>query len=269
MRAAAAVAVLLGSVAAPAAAASFDCAKARSPAEVAVCRDPGLSELDATMGALFFAYGKVPMLMGSSGARHDDARQFLAARSACGANTACLRTAYTRRIAGLKGDITQAMQVMFQLQNGDRPAASPPSPGDLPAGVAATLSLYPGQCRTAGGKPDGGQPRILSGDIDGDGAPDYVVDPVALVCTGAATAYCGNGGCMIDVLLSSSGFAPPLRLLGGAPSLTSQVDATILTLAVDATNCNVPKWQATCAATYQFAGGKAAATYAATPRAKN
>ena len=94
----------------PAAAASFNCAKAAAPDEIAVCADPGLSELDSEMGALWFAYSQVPMLMGMNGNRQDEARAFLAGRAACGANAACLRQAYVARIGALKQEITSAMQ---------------------------------------------------------------------------------------------------------------------------------------------------------------
>jgi uncharacterized protein len=84
-------------VAAPAQAASFDCSKATAADEMAVCRDGVTSALDSEMGGLFYAYDKVPMLMGSNGARHDDAEAFLAERAKCGADITCLRRAYTRR----------------------------------------------------------------------------------------------------------------------------------------------------------------------------
>ena len=115
---------LAAALAAPARAASFDCSKARAPDEIAICRTPALSLQDTEMAALFFAYGKVPMMMGSNGARHDDAVQFLARRSACGAGIACLRQAYAARIGVLKAGITEAMQQMFDLQNNP-----PPCPG--------------------------------------------------------------------------------------------------------------------------------------------
>ncbi len=112
---------LAAGLAAPARAASFDCSKARTPDEITVCRTPALSLQDTEMAALFFAYGKVPMMMGSNGARHDDAVQFLARRSACGAGVACLRRAYAARITDLKAGITGAMQQMFDLQNNPPP----------------------------------------------------------------------------------------------------------------------------------------------------
>lgn len=96
-------------LAAPAAAASFDCTAARSPDEQAVCASPELSLLDTEMGALWFAYSRVPMLMGASGARRDDAAAFLSRRSACGSDAACLAPLYRSRIAALQSALAAAL----------------------------------------------------------------------------------------------------------------------------------------------------------------
>lgn len=96
----------------PARAASFDCAKARTPDERAVCADPSLSALDSEMGGLWFAYSRLPMLMGGAGARRDAARDFLNSRSACGADVACLTPLYQARIATLKEAITGFIAAM-------------------------------------------------------------------------------------------------------------------------------------------------------------
>ena len=58
------------------------------------------------MGGLWFAYSQIPFLMGMSGNRQDEARAFLQTRAACGANVACLKTAYHQRNATLKQQIT-------------------------------------------------------------------------------------------------------------------------------------------------------------------
>ena len=91
-------------------AASFDCARATRADEIAVCRNPSLSALDSEMGGLWFAYARVPMLMGGNGARRDAAQAFLARRAACGRDLACLTAAYRARIEELHRDISSAMQ---------------------------------------------------------------------------------------------------------------------------------------------------------------
>jgi len=105
--------------AAPASAASFDCARATKADEVTICRDRQLSALDSEMGGLWYAYSRVPMLMGGNGNRGDEARAFLARRAACGRDVACLTAAYRARIADLRGGIDAAMQEFRRLQNGD------------------------------------------------------------------------------------------------------------------------------------------------------
>ena len=94
----------------PAAAASFDCSKAKAPDEIAVCDNQKLSALDSEMGGLWFAYSQIPFLMGMSGDRQDAARAFLETRAACGANVSCLTSAYDQRIATLKQDLTDGMK---------------------------------------------------------------------------------------------------------------------------------------------------------------
>lgn len=104
------LAAALAALASPAGAASFDCSKAKAPDEIAICANPDISALDSEMGGLWFAYSQVPMLMGASGNRQDEAHAFLQTRAACGANVSCLRGAYNQRIATLKQEITSAMQ---------------------------------------------------------------------------------------------------------------------------------------------------------------
>ena len=97
-------------VPAPARAASFDCARATKADEITICRTPALSQLDSEMGGLWYAYSRVPMLMGGNGDRGDEARAFLARRAACGRNVACLTAAYRARIEALHRGIEEAMR---------------------------------------------------------------------------------------------------------------------------------------------------------------
>jgi uncharacterized protein len=100
-------------------AASFDCARARAADEVAVCANRTLSELDTEMGALWYAWSRVPMFMGGNGARRDEAQAFLDRRRACRGNVACLTAAYRARIADLRRGIDGAMAEYRRLQNSD------------------------------------------------------------------------------------------------------------------------------------------------------
>lgn len=100
----------------PARAASFNCAKANAPDEIAICGDPELSERDTEMAALWFAYNKVPMLMGANAARRDAASDFLKLRTACGSDVACLGRVYHARITALRAEITSAMDALADQQ---------------------------------------------------------------------------------------------------------------------------------------------------------
>ena len=98
--------VLAATFAAPAHAASFNCANAAAPDEIAICTHPELSALDSEMGGLWFAYSQMPMLMGMNGNRQDEARAFLQSRAACAGNVSCLAGAYHARIGALKQQLT-------------------------------------------------------------------------------------------------------------------------------------------------------------------
>lgn len=251
----------------PAEAASFDCGKAASPDEIAICRTPELSTLDSEMGGLWFAFRKVPMLMGGSGARMDDAQQFLTGRGRCGGDVGCLRKLYETRIAALKEQITQAMQNVYDQENAD-PVIEPWSVASLPEALQEAAGIYGEQCRKLGGvlKPGADLPRLLTGDLDGDGLQDVVFDPQALDCAGAATAFCGNGGCAIRVAVSGNLYRDPIEILGAAPTLTLTRDASALDLWVDRTNCNFTGQDKACWATYRWPkGGRPEVTYALRP----
>jgi uncharacterized protein len=90
-------------------AASFDCAKAAKPDEIAICKSQILSDLDTQMATLYGVRMQIPMLMGAKGAAQDEQRAFLAQRSACGGNIACIQQAYLSRIAVLNQAIQLAM----------------------------------------------------------------------------------------------------------------------------------------------------------------
>lgn len=116
----ASAALALGcALAAPVRAVSFDCSSARAPDELAICANPGLSALDSEMGGLWYAYSRVPMLMGSSGNRRDAAQTFLAERRQCGDDVACLDRVYRARIGALRQGIDAAMAEFSRIQGGN------------------------------------------------------------------------------------------------------------------------------------------------------
>lgn len=89
----------------PAAAASFDCAKAASADEKAVCASCDLAQQDVRMATLYEVLTSL-VAMGQRGDIQDRQQAFLKERAACGADEACLTKAYAQRIevlqAGLK-----------------------------------------------------------------------------------------------------------------------------------------------------------------------
>lgn len=81
-------------------AASFDCARARTPDEKAICANLALNDKDVRMSVLYDV-NKRTMGMGSRGALMDSQQRWLRDRKTCGSNRACLNRAYDRRLDDL------------------------------------------------------------------------------------------------------------------------------------------------------------------------
>ncbi|OPA89843.1 hypothetical protein BFW87_22530 [Pseudomonas fluorescens] len=82
-------------------AASFDCAKAKAPDEIAICKNVSLNDQDVTM-ALLYDLDKHFMAMGGRGSLMDGQAEWLKQRHTCGSNVSCLNDAYTKRIGMLR-----------------------------------------------------------------------------------------------------------------------------------------------------------------------
>ncbi|RQO66960.1 hypothetical protein DBR44_16800 [Aquitalea sp. FJL05] len=80
-----------------AAAASFDCSKAASATEQAICSQPALSALDEQLAAAYRQHNQQGLLQ-------DNQRQWLAGpRAECKADVACLQSRYQQRLEQLQG----------------------------------------------------------------------------------------------------------------------------------------------------------------------
>jgi uncharacterized protein len=77
--------------------APLNCGKARSAAEITICKTYSLGQAEARMATL---YGIATSLvaMGQRGDIGDAQMQFLKVRNACGRNVACLTRVYVNRI---------------------------------------------------------------------------------------------------------------------------------------------------------------------------
>ncbi|WP_127104315.1 lysozyme inhibitor LprI family protein [Pararhodobacter zhoushanensis] len=83
-------------------AASFDCTLTTlTPNEQVICQNRDLNDLDVEMATMYRLLSGL-FAMGMRGAMHDDQSAWLHERMACGANAACIRDAYTRRIRALQ-----------------------------------------------------------------------------------------------------------------------------------------------------------------------
>ncbi len=89
-----------------ASAASFDCNKARTANEKAICNDRWLNDQDVRMSQLYDIVRRL-VPMGSRGAIMDDQSIWLKQRDGCGADRRCIANAYSRRIGQLNAVLEQ------------------------------------------------------------------------------------------------------------------------------------------------------------------
>lgn len=89
-------------------AASFDCARARTTAERAICGNRSLEDRDVRMATLYAVVRQFQGGMGALGALRDRQTEWLAERDRCAANVACLRRAYDTRISELDRGVAAA-----------------------------------------------------------------------------------------------------------------------------------------------------------------
>ena len=94
-------------------AASFDCTKATTETEIAICNDPELSMLDALMGDLFSEYN-----MTDSSAQVPEQKRWLGLRDKCKAETLCIKEEYTTRLYQSPYNIGQTG--MYAIQGPDK-----------------------------------------------------------------------------------------------------------------------------------------------------
>jgi hypothetical protein len=159
----------------------------------------------------------------------------------------------------------------FESQTGrEQGAVAAASALMLPAPIEAIIAGYTNQCHQLGGAlvPGADGPKIMTGDFDGDGLPDYVLNPQNLRCSAAATAFCGNGGCQIAVAVSGNNYQEPITVLGGQPTLVQKPSGTIVEVWVHGSNCHVLSREKACWASYSWPDGKAKTTYQARPRSE-
>jgi uncharacterized protein len=105
--------IAIGAAALPGAgqAASFDCGKASTPTEHAICDNPQLSKLDDQTSGLYYSLisGDTVLKNGSVADVKAQQEKFLGQRDACGANYDCLIDAYTAQIMYLKAAAGEGM----------------------------------------------------------------------------------------------------------------------------------------------------------------
>ncbi len=81
---------------------SFDCELAKRPEEQAICSDPELSRLDASLSQLYKKFSGIRMVV-------EEQRAWLAARNKCGSDGRCLEKLYRERISTLTSQINKTL----------------------------------------------------------------------------------------------------------------------------------------------------------------
>jgi uncharacterized protein len=102
-------ALLLASTSQPADAASFDCAKAKSPDEKVICTDQEMNDQDVEMSVTYNLLKRL-VTMGARGEIEASQMAWLKRRGACGADRACLSKAYADRLLQLRTSFEELVQ---------------------------------------------------------------------------------------------------------------------------------------------------------------
>lgn len=104
------------------------------------------------------------------------------------------------------------------------PQAAAPTPTPAPGAFTIPQQVIGYANRLCEGAATIAPDALQAGDIDGDGAPDVVLDWNHIRCAPPmmARAFCGAANCSVDVFMSSKGYVDPEQMLGAVPSLTPQ-----------------------------------------------
>jgi hypothetical protein len=82
-------------------------------------------------------------------------------------------------------------------------SAIPAAAQDFPKGIQEALERHKAFCLDGGGTAvtfDRNVARKI--DLNGDGRDDYILDMRDTVCTEMEHAYCGTGGCAVEILIA-------------------------------------------------------------------
>ncbi len=179
----------------------LDCRTVTTATEGAICASPKLAALDQQLVTAYHA-AMAASDMATAARLRDAQRQWLADRNSCGADTACIATAYDNRIAAL-------------TMHEPAPNASPSSPSPQPAGSSsgsqgattvtpdasptATQTAAVRRALAADFKED---PKLTFtvgfADLNGDDQPDMIIHYTD-------RGFCGSSGCLAYALLAVPG----------------------------------------------------------------
>lgn len=163
-------------------AASFDCAKAKSKIEKAICADQSPSDFDEYLGH-YYGGAAETLKDGASCLKAEQRVWVKTVRDACGAKTACLKDAYLKRL----GALDNLQPGVTQLKNVELPSV-PVLITAIPAAVDS-VAAKPGKPMRVSGKmvyetndiynmgyavkPDGGKPAAFIFDMDFGSSPTH------------------------------------------------------------------------------------------------
>jgi hypothetical protein len=81
--------------------------------------------------------------------------------------------------------------------------ATPAAAQDYPKGIEEALGRHKQFCLEQGGTAAAFGPKVVRKiDLNGDGRDDYILDMRDTVCEEMRHAYCGTGGCEVEILIA-------------------------------------------------------------------
>ncbi len=80
-----------------------------------------------------------------------------------------------------------------------------PALSQTPPEIEAVTAQNFAACREAGGTPSTTPGYLTETELNGDGAPDYVMNLDGLTCENAYSYFCGSAGCPVNIWISGPG----------------------------------------------------------------
>jgi len=179
----------------------LDCRTVTTATEGAICASPELAALDQQLATDYRAAIAGSDISAAAKLRNAQ-QQWIANRNSCGADTACIATAYRNRIAAVRmhapppvaGDSSHSLQAAGSPSGGHTATTVTPDASPNAAQTAAVRRALPGDFKSDANLTF----TVGFADLNGDSQPDLIIHYTD-------RGFCGSSGCLAYALLAVPG----------------------------------------------------------------